>query len=273
MLHFEGNKPIITPMSELIRPIPEDPFLRLMTEKLADKEFDSRNIRVIAVGGLPGTGATSTTTAVSDIITAETDIPVHAFSFEQERRRIYHELTGHYESPEGDTELEIHVGLATDLFMAEQMISPENSNSFVIIDGRLGPYIAKKMLFTGKSLENQGRLRSPLPFKPATVYLHATEDVRHTRKFLQAVRQQPMLNFDGYRESLRRELVEEQRGFAKAYPDLLGKTLNNMAAQLGGEYLYDMRFDTSTHTANEIALNILSAHQTQQLLSIPSLDA
>lgn len=260
-------------MSEFIGSTPENPFRRLMAEKLADKEFGSRNIGVLAIGGLPGTGVTSTTAALESIITSQTDIPVHAFSFEQERRRIYHELTGHYESLEGDNEGEIQAGLVTDLFMAEQMISPENSNSFVIIDGRLGPYIAKKMLFAGRSLESQGRLKYPLPFTLTTVYLHAKEDVRHTRKFLQAVRQQPMIDLDGYRDLLKLELVEEQSTFAKAYPDLLGKTLNNMSAQLEGEYLYDMRFDTSTHTSNEVALSILTALQMQQLLSIPNLGA
>ena len=258
-------------MSERVIQTSENPFQRLMAERLADKEFDSQNIGVIAIGGLPGTGATSAAVDLETIITSETVIPVRTFSFEQERRRIYHELTGHYESPEGDSEREIQAGLTTDLFMAEQMIAPENSNSFVIIDGRLGPYIAKKMLFAGRHLESQGRLRCPLPFSVMTVYLYATEGVRHARKFLQAVRQQPMLNFDSYRDSLRAEVVEEQSTFSRAYPDLLGKTLNNMALQLGGEYLYDMRFDTSTHTSDEIALNILNAQQAQKLLSIPHL--
>lgn len=260
-------------MSELVQQLPENPFHRLLSEQLADKEFEGRNISVIAIGGLPGTGVTSTANAIGDFMRgSSTEVPVHIFSFEEERRRIYHELTGRYESG-GDSERELQAALETDLFMAGQMISPKNSDSIVIIEGRLGPYIAKEMQSAGEDLGRQGRLRKPLPFSALTVYLAAQEDVRHTRKYLQAIKQQPMLGLDEYRNTLKQQILDEQRAFWRAYPDLFGRTLNAMNFQLDGTQLYDMRYDTTTHTATEIAANILNDPRVQKLLSIPQVNS
>lgn len=259
-------------MAELLQHLPENPFQKLLAEQLADKEFEGKNIAVFGIGGLPGTGLTSTANELGNIIRAETDVPVHIFSFQEERRRIYHELTGHYES-EGDTERELQAGLKTDLFMAGQMISPENSNSIVIIEGRLGPYIAKEMQFAGEDLEKQRRLKKPLPFSVLTVYLAAREDVRHTRKYLQAVNQEPLLDLDGYRNTLKEELQEEQKAFWRAYPDLFGRTLNSMNIHLRGKQLYDMRYDTTGHTAKDIAANILTDPRARELISIPQVNS
>lgn len=253
-------------MSEIIHPPLEGRFHNLLAQELEGREFEGKNIAVLAIGGLPGSGVSSTCFELGTKISDKTGRQAKISVFEKERDRIYFEKTGkhrvEYYSPD-----ELQASIDTDLHMVRQMVNPENKGSVLIMDGRLAPFIAREMEFAEKDLLEQGRIKNPAPFEVLTAYLFAPEDIRHSRKYLEAALQDPTLSFEQYREILKKTTVDENAAFARTWPDLRGMTPNNMAAKIRGKRLYDLTYDTGTHSNAEITANkILEDVKTQVLL-------
>lgn len=235
----------------------EDFFDRYLTERVVGKEHAMPQVAALSIAGLTGSGITSTARELSDIAARRLNKPVYTFSSSDFALIKSQEKLGHKTAHILRDAQTIH---ETDVFMLDQLIDPSHAGSLIVAEGRLTPF-----LMTGLR-QAAARRNIPLPFDGLGVYLFATEPVRHSRKYLDAVKSEPTLDFEQFRSGLRLQAVEEQRGFIAAYPQLLGHNPNSMAFQYRGDPVYSLRFDTTTQRPYETALGIFENDKVQDLL-------
>jgi cytidylate kinase len=236
------------------------PFHDLILEQLEGKEIAGKNIGVIAIAGTIGSGSSSTSHELLSLAGQEFSVPTRFFSSGDEMRKIYTDTTGR-RNMEGHFNRNSNIDRMVDKGLGLHMIDLTTQNSLVIAEGRLAPYVARNLQLA--SLD----LGISLPSEMVTVFMTAEENIRYYRKFLQAKKEDPRITEEECYEGLNERRNGEINAFWAAYPDLKGINPYNVNFQIRKRPVYDLVYDTSSHEAVDIALDIIANEKVRKMLS------
>lgn len=247
-------------MSEKLQGSTEDFFRDILRENLSGPR--ETNVAVLAVGGSPGSGVTTTCKEMAKIIQEQTTIPVHVFSSSGESHRLTQEMTGIRKTEVRRDPQSIR---EVDRRLALKVLSPDSAHSIVIADGRFTPLVTKGLQQAGRHYP------IALPFKSLGIHLEADDQTRFARLYLAARNEGGrMPSVDLVQDATQQNELREMNALWEAYPNLVGKNPSNIDFQLNGERVYDLHWDTDRYTnkVTELANRILINPQVSELLAI-----
>lgn len=236
-------------MHEKISPI-QNPFQEIVKTYCEGKESIGKNIAVIAIGGTEGSGSTTTGQTIN-LVAHRMGIDVKYYSFnnevEKEEQKEHGRMPKHPHKREPDIDRKIY------LHFAEEMVSPSNFNSLVIVEGPLAPYVAKRLEKAAKDLHLE------LPSEMVKIYLTTRDkDVGYERKYLAALKTDQLIDKEAFFKKLDEQREIDLMAAWSAFPEITNVTPFSFNFSTGGESVYDLRYDTSAYDEMEITQQILT---------------
>lgn len=244
-------------MSEILTGSTDEFFQGILRENL--REPRSSKTIVLSIGGLPGSGVTTTCIELARIL-REQGLAVHRFSSSNETYKLSRERRG---TKYADLIRDPQSVREIDKLLAERVLSEESANSIVIADGRYTAFVTKGLKQAGRGYP------IPLPIESIGIYLHADEDMRVARKYIEAKNTGiTTKSLDDYREELKEQVLAEETTFLDAYPNMQALTPDNTGFTLNGEGIYSLYYSTDNAQPTVTANKISSNEKVQELLSI-----